>query len=50
MDTNASDFTLGVIISQESMDGRHPIAFHSHTLLPAEKNYNIHNKEMAAII
>ncbi len=50
MDTNASDFALGVIISQEFTDGRHPIAFHSRTLLPAEKNYNIHDKEMAAII
>jgi len=50
MDTDASDFTLGIIISQEFMDGRHPIAFHSHTLLPAEKNYDVHDKEMAAIV
>src|SRR5258708_13018592 len=50
MDTDASDFALGVIISQEFTDGQHPIAFHSCTLLPAEKNYDIHDKEMAAII
>ncbi len=50
MDTNVSDFALGVIISQEFTNGRHPIAFHSHTLLHAEKNYDVHNKEMAAII
>jgi len=50
MDTDASDFTLGVVISQEFSDGRHPITFHSHTLLPAEKNYDIHDKEMAAIV
>ncbi len=50
MDTDASDFALGVVISQEFADGRHPIAFHSCTLLPAEKNYNVHDKEMAAIV
>ena len=50
MDTNASDFALGVIISQEFTDGWHPITFHSCTLLPTEKNYNVHDKEMAAII
>jgi reverse transcriptase-like protein len=36
MDTGASDFALGAIINQESDDGKHPIAFHSCTLLPAE--------------
>ncbi len=50
MDTDVSDFALGVVISQEFTDGWHPIAFHSHTLLPAEKNYDVHDKEMVAII
>jgi reverse transcriptase-like protein len=50
MDTDASDFALSVVISQEFEDGRYPIAFHSHTLLPAEQNYDIHDKEMAAIV
>ncbi len=50
MDTDASDFALGVVISQEFIDGWHPIAFHSHTLLPGEKNYGVHNKEMADIV
>jgi reverse transcriptase-like protein/integrase-like protein len=50
MDTDASDFTLGAIISQEFDNGKHPIAFHSHTLLPAERNYDVHNKEMATIV
>jgi reverse transcriptase-like protein len=50
MDTDASDFALGVVISQEFQDGKHPIAFHSYTLLPTEQNYDVHNKEMAAII
>jgi reverse transcriptase-like protein/integrase-like protein len=50
MDTNASDFTLGVVINQEFDNERHPIAFHSCTLLPAERNYDVHDKEMATII
>jgi reverse transcriptase-like protein len=50
MDTNTSDFTLGVVISQEFLDGRHPITFHSCTLLLAEQNYDVHDKEMAAIV
>jgi reverse transcriptase-like protein/integrase-like protein len=50
MDTNASNFTLGAIISQEFNDKKHPITFHSHTLLPAEWNYDVHDKEMAAIV
>jgi reverse transcriptase-like protein/integrase-like protein len=50
MDTDASDFALRVVISQEFDDGKHPIAFHSHTLLPVEQNYDVHDKEMAAII
>ncbi len=50
MDTNASDFALGVVISQEFPNRQHPIAFHSCTLLPMEKTYNVYDKEMAAII
>jgi reverse transcriptase-like protein/integrase-like protein len=50
MDTDALDFALGVVINQEFDNERHPIAFHSRTLLPAERNYDVHDKEMAAII
>jgi reverse transcriptase-like protein/integrase-like protein len=50
MDTDTSNFTLGAVISQEFNDRRHPITFHSHTLLPAEWNYDVHNKEMATIV
>jgi reverse transcriptase-like protein len=50
MDTNASDFALDVVISQEFDGEKHPIAFHSRTLLPAERNYDVHDKEMTAIV
>jgi RNase H-like domain found in reverse transcriptase len=50
LETDASSFTLGAVIAQEFDDGIHPIAFHSRTLLDAEKNYDTHDKELAAII
>ena len=50
METNASGYALGVVIAQEHENGIHPIAFHSQSLLDAEKNYNAHNKEMLGVI
>jgi len=50
METDASGYALGVVIAQEFEDGVHPIAFHSCSLLPAEKNYDVHNKELATVI
>jgi len=50
METDASGYALGVVIAQEFEDGIHPIAFHSRSLLPAEKNYDAHDKELAGII
>jgi hypothetical protein len=35
---------------QEYEDGLHPVAFHSQSLLPAEQNYDTHDKELASII
>ena len=50
METNASGYALGVVIAQEFKDGIHPIAFYSRSLLPAEKNYDTHDKELAGVI
>jgi len=50
METDASGYALGVVIAQLHNDGIHPIAFHSCSLAPAERNYNIHNKEMLGVI
>jgi len=50
METDVSGYALGVVIAQEFEDGVHPIAFHSRSLLPAEKNYDAHDKELAAMI
>ena len=50
IETNTSGYALGVIIAQPHEDGIHPIVFHSHSLMPAERNYDAHNREMLGII
>src|SRR6266851_9407288 len=50
METDTLGYTLGVVIAQPHADGIHPIAFHSHSLAPAERNYDTHDKEMLGII
>ena len=49
LEMDASDYTIVTILSQESDDGIHPIAYHSQTLLAPEQNYDTHNKELLAI-
>jgi len=51
LETDASNFALGAILSQLDKDGRlHPIAFHSRKFTAAEINYEIHDKELLAIV
>ncbi len=50
METDASGYALGVVIAQPHDNWIHPIAFHSCSLAPAERNYDAHNKEMLGII
>jgi len=49
---DSSDFTTGAVLSQQSaMDRKwRPVAFYSKFLSPVEQNYEIHDKEMLAII
>jgi len=49
LDTNASKYA-GATISQQFPDGHHPITYYSKSLLPAEHNYNIYDRELLAII
>jgi len=49
MDT--SDFALRAILEQPDLLNQwHPVAYHSKSLQPVEQNYDIHNKELLAII
>ena len=49
--TDASNFAIGAILSQSNNDGiLHPIAFYSRKFTPPEINYPIYDKELSAII
>ena len=50
VETDASDFTLGAILSQKHGKYLHPVAFHSRKFSPAEINYDVCNKELLAIV
>ena len=50
VDTDASQSTVGAIISQDFSDGCHPIAYFSKSLSPAKRNYDIYDRELLAII
>jgi hypothetical protein len=50
VETDASNFRIGVILSQQQNGFWHLIAFMSKTLTKAERNYKIYDKELLAII
>ena len=50
METDASDYAQECILSQFHGKRLHPVAFHSRKLSPAERNYDIHDKELLAIL
>ncbi|MBW0474125.1 hypothetical protein O181_013840 [Austropuccinia psidii MF-1] len=50
VETDASDYALGAVLSQVNDSGKHPIAFDSCKLLSAELNYEIHDKELLGIV
>ena len=49
--TDASKYATGAVLTQLDSNGdRHPISFISKTFSPAERNYEIHDQELLAII
>jgi len=51
IETDAYDFTIGAVLSQRDDERRlHPVAFHSRKFQPAEINYEIHDKELLAVV
>ncbi|KAG8725221.1 hypothetical protein FRC09_005676 [Ceratobasidium sp. 395] len=51
VECDASDFATGAVLSQIGPDNKlHPIAFMSKSNNPAERNYDIYNKELMAIV
>jgi len=50
IDTDPSDFALGCVLSHYQGRRLHPEAFHAGKLNSAERNYEIHDKELLAIM
>ena len=50
IETDASDGIIAGILSQQYGDEWYPVAYFSKTMSPAECNYEIHDKEMLAIV
>ena len=50
VETDASDFALGGILSQHYKGRLHPIAFHSRKFTEVEINYETADKELLAIV
>ena len=51
VEADASDFATGGVLLMKCKDKRwRPVAYISKSLNEAERNYEIHNKEMLAII
>jgi hypothetical protein len=48
--TDASAYAVGATLQQDFKDGRHPVAYFSKSLLPAERNYDIYDRELLSII
>ena len=49
--TDTSTFATGAILEQpDAFNWRHPIAYYSKSLQPAEQNYEIHDLKLLAII
>ncbi len=50
LETDASDFAIAAVLSQFDKNKQlHPVAFYSRTMLEAERNYEIYDKELLAI-
>ena len=50
LEADSSDFAIGAVLSQKQDDKWHPIAYLSKSLNEAERNYEIYDKEMLAIM
>ena len=50
LETDVSDYAIAGILSQDFEGILHPLAFISKKMIPAELNYEIHDKKMLAIV
>jgi hypothetical protein len=48
---DALGYTLGIVLKQPDNDGKlRPVAFFSRKFTTAERNYDVHNRELLAIV
>ena len=51
VETDASDIAIGAVLSQPDEQQRlHPVAYHSRKMTGPELNYDVHDKELLAIV
>lgn len=50
LETDVSDRVVVGVLTQQHEKDWHPVAFYSKSMSDAEQNYEIHDKEMLAII
>jgi len=50
LETDASDLAIGACLTQRHENRRHPVAYYSRKMTQAEQNYDIHDKELLAIV
>ena len=51
IETDASKYATGAVLAQLDSNGdRHPVSFISKTFSPAERNYEIYDRELLAVI
>ena len=50
VESDASDFAVGAILSQKQEGKWHLVAYFSQSMLQAKHNYTIYDKEMLAIM
>ena len=51
LETDASDYAIGACLGQPGQDDKvQPVAYYSRKMTPAELNYDVHDKELLAIV
>ncbi|KAG5722479.1 hypothetical protein E4T56_gene2867 [Termitomyces sp. T112] len=50
LECNTSDYTITRILSQSDLGDLRPVAFYTRSMIPAELNYDIYDKELLAIV
>ena len=50
LESDASEFTMGAVLSMLKEDKWHPVAYNSHSMSPEKRNYPIVDKEMVSVI